>query len=56
MLRKFVAVTPIAGAILFPIVVPFSIAHFGISAGIIIALLLSCAWFISMLSTSEMPH
>ena len=55
-LRFFVAATPIAGAILFPIVVPIVINRFGISSGVLTALLLSGFWFIAMLKTSEMPH
>ncbi len=54
--RFFVAVTPLAGAIIFPLVVPISISQLGISSGVIIALLVSTLWFVSMLRTSEMPH
>ncbi len=56
MARWFVALTPVAGAILFPLVVPITISRFGISSGVIIALLLSTLWFVIMLRTSEMPH
>ncbi len=56
MLRNFVAITPLAGAILFPLIIPFAMAKFGITTGIILALLLSSLWFIAMLRTSEMPH
>ena len=55
-LRLFVAATPVAGAIVFPIVVPIVINRFGISTGVLTALLLSGVWFIAMLKTSEMPH
>ena len=41
---------------LFPIVVPIVINRFGISSGVLTALLLSSLWFIAMLKTSEMPH
>ena len=41
---------------LFPIVVPIVINRFGISSGVLTALLLSGLWFIAMLKTSEMPH
>ena len=57
MMRKnFVALTPIFGAITFPLVVPLTISKFGVNYGIIIALLTSSLWFIAMLRTSEMPH
>ena len=55
-LRFFVAITPLAGAMLFPIIVPIVINRFGISSGVLTALLLSGLWFIAMLKTSEMPH
>ena len=56
MTRWFVAVTPIAGAIIFPLVIPITISQFGISSGVIAALCLSTLWFVAMLRTSEMPH
>ena len=56
MTRWFVAFTPIAGAIIFPLVIPITISQFGISFGVITTLLLSTLWFVAMLRTSEMPH
>ena len=56
MLKKFVALTPMLGAITFPIIVPITISRFGINYGILIALFISSLWFIAMLRTSEMPH
>ncbi len=56
MTRWIVAGTPILGAILFPLVIPITIRQFGISAGVVVALLLSILWFVAMLRTSEMPH
>ncbi len=56
MFRWFVALTPLIGAILFPLVVPITIVRLGIEIGVISALLLSTLWFVSMLLTSEMPH
>ena len=56
MLRWFVALTPLAGAILFPILVPIVMTRVGIGAGVGVALALSSLWFIAMLKTSEMPH
>ncbi len=56
MLRWIVAITPIAGAILLPLLVPITIAKAGLAPGLILTLLLSTLWFIAMLRTSEMPH
>jgi len=56
MLKKFVAFTPLLGALTFPLVVPLTISKLGTSLGIAVALGISCLWFIAMLRTSEMPH
>ena len=56
MTRWFVAFTPNVAAIIFPLVIPMTISQFGISSGVIAALLLSTLWFVAMLRTSEMPH
>ena len=55
-LRWFVAITPLAGAMVFPVAVPLVMARVSIGAGVIVALLLSAVWFVAMLKTSEMPH
>ena len=55
-LRWFVAITPLAGAMAFPLIVPLVMARVGIAAGVAVALVLSSLWFIAMLKTSEMPH
>ena len=55
-LRWFVAITPLAGAMVFPLAVPLVMARVSIGAGVIVALLLSAVWFVAMLKTSEMPH
>ena len=56
MKKNFIAITPLMGAVTFPILVPITISKFGINYGIIIALLISSLWFIAMLRTAEMPH
>ena len=56
MLKKFVAFTPLFGALTFPLIVPITISKFGVNYGILSALLISSLWFIAMLRTSEMPH
>ena len=55
-LRWFVAITPLAGAMAFPLVVPLVMARMGIGAGVAVALVLSGPWVVAMLKTSEMPH
>ncbi|MDP6197101.1 MAG: hypothetical protein QGG29_06965 [Prochlorococcaceae cyanobacterium ETNP18_MAG_17] len=56
MLRWFVALTPLAGAIIFPLAVPLSMAVFGIGTGVLVALIVGSLWFVTMLRTAEMPH
>ena len=56
MLRKFVAFTPLAGALLFPLIVPIVISRIGLASGLLTALALTTLWFVTMLRTSEMPH
>ena len=56
MARWFVALTPLAGAIIFPLVIPLTMSRLGISYGVIVALIFSTLWFVAMLRTSEMPH
>ena len=56
MKKKFIAFTPLMGALIFPVLVPITISKFGINYGIIVALLISSLWFIAMLRTAEMPH
>ena len=55
-LRWIVAITPLVGAMAFPLAVPLTIARVGIGAGIGVALVLSTLWFVAMLRTAEMPH
>jgi len=55
-MRSLVAITPLAGAIAFPLIVPIVMARQGIAPGIATALVLSSLWFVAMLKTSEMPH
>ena len=54
--RWFVAATPLTGAILFQLIIPFAISRFGLGTGVLTALILSSLWFVLMLLTAEMPH
>ena len=56
MIRLIVALTPIVGAISFPLLIPTVIQRLGLGAGVLTALLLSTIWFVAMLRTAEMPH
>ena len=56
MMKKIVALTPLFGALTFPLIVPITISKLGFNYGILSALLISSLWFIAMLRTSEMPH
>lgn len=54
-LRAVVAFTPLAGSLLFPLVVPLLMVRVGIGAGVLAAVLIGSLWFAAMLRTSEMP-
>lgn len=54
-LRLFVAATPLAGTLLFPLVVALLMARVSITAGVLAAVLIGSLWFVAMLRTSEMP-
>ena len=56
MVRLIVAFTPLVGAIAFPLLIPSTIEHLELGAGVLSALILSTLWFVAMLRTSEMPH
>tara|TARA_Y100001968_G_scaffold183732_1_gene168305 strand:+ start:450 stop:623 length:174 start_codon:yes stop_codon:yes gene_type:complete len=56
LLRWFVALTPILGAVISPLLIAITIANFGISKGVLLTLVLTITWFVVMLRTSEMPH
>jgi hypothetical protein len=54
-LRSIVALTPMAGAITFPLVVPLLMVRVSIASGVIAAVLIGTLWFVAMLRTAEMP-
>jgi hypothetical protein len=53
--RVLVALTPIAGSIAFPLIVPLLMLRVGIGAGVLAAVLIGTLWFAAMLRTAEMP-
>lgn len=54
-LRTFVALTPLLGTLLFPLVVALLMARNGIGSGVLGAVVLGSVWFVTMLRTAEMP-
>jgi hypothetical protein len=50
-----VAATPVAGSLLFPLVVPLLMVRVSIGAGVLAAVVIGSLWFAAMLRTSEMP-
>ena len=55
LLKLVVALTPMAGTILFPLVVPILTLRVSIASGVVAAVLIGTLWFAAMLRTSEMP-
>lgn len=55
LLKLVVALTPMAGTILFPLVVPILMLRVNIASGVIAAVVIGTLWFAAMLRTSEMP-
>jgi hypothetical protein len=54
-LKALVALTPLAGAITFPVVVPLLMVRVSVAAGVGAAVLIGTLWFVAMLTTAEMP-
>ncbi|MCP9860772.1 MULTISPECIES: hypothetical protein [unclassified Cyanobium] len=55
LLKLVVALTPMAGTILFPLVVPILMLRVSIASGVIAAVVIGTLWFAAMLRTSEIP-
>ena len=53
--RSAVALTPMLGALAFPLIVPVVLMRFGLPAAMLSAVLIGTAWFVVMLRTAEMP-
>jgi hypothetical protein len=51
-----VALTPLAGSLAFPLVVPLLMLRVSIGAGVLGAVLIGALWFVTMLRTAEMPE
>jgi hypothetical protein len=55
-MKVLVALTPITGAVVLPLLVCLLMARVGIGAGVLAAVVISSLWFIAMLRTSELPE
>lgn len=55
-LKPIVALTPMVGAVVLPLLVPILMVRVSIGVGVAAAVVVSSIWFILMLRTSEMPH
>jgi hypothetical protein len=54
-IKAVVALTPLAGTIAFPVIVPLLMVKVSVAAGVLAAVLIGSLWFVSMLLTAEMP-
>ncbi len=54
--KLLVALTPVAGAVAFPLAVPLVMKHVGIPAAVLTAVVVGTLWFVAMLRTSELPQ
>ena len=55
-LKAVVAFTPLAGALVLPVVVPLLMVRVSVGAGVLAAVVLSSLWFAAMRRTSELPE
>ncbi len=53
--RTVIALTPMAGALAFPLIVPVVLVRLGLPAAMLSAVLIGTAWFVVMLRSAEMP-
>lgn len=53
--RAVVTLTPLAGALSFPVAVPLVLRWAGLPAALLTAVGLGSVWFVLMLRTAEMP-
>lgn len=53
--RAVIALTPLAGALLLPLVVPLMMSKVSLTASLLTAVILATGWFVLMLRSAEMP-
>ncbi len=55
-MRWLVALTPMAGALAFPLLIPVATIKLGLTSGVAAAVIVGTLWFVAMLRIAEMPH
>ncbi|MEY3750999.1 MAG: hypothetical protein RLZZ11_594 [Cyanobacteriota bacterium] len=55
-MKTLVALTPITGAVVLPLLVCLLMVKVSIAAGVLAAVAISSVWFVAMLRTSELPE
>ena len=55
-MKTFVALTPITGAVILPLLVCLLMVKVNIGTGVLAAVVISSLWFVAMLRTSELPE
>jgi len=55
-MKALVALTPITGAVVLPLVVTLLMVKVNIGTGVLAAVVASSLWFVAMLCTSELPE
>jgi MFS superfamily sulfate permease-like transporter len=55
-MKTLVALTPITGAVVLPLLVCLLMVNVSIAAGVLAAVAISSVWFVAMLRTSELPE
>ncbi len=55
-MRWFVALTPMAGTLSFPLLIPVVTIKLGLISGVAAAVIVGTLWLVAMLRTAEMPH
>jgi hypothetical protein len=53
--RALVALTPLAGAVLLPLLIPVLMSRVSITASLLATVIGATAWFVLMLRSAEMP-
>ncbi|MEB3276614.1 MAG: hypothetical protein VKM92_06575 [Cyanobacteriota bacterium] len=53
--RAVVAFTPLAGALVLPVVVPLLMSKVSLTASLLAAVIGATGWFVLMLRSAEMP-
>lgn len=53
--RTFIALTPLVGAVLLPVIVPILIKQVSLTASLLAAVIGATGWFVLMLRSAEMP-